>query len=46
MNLSLIVGTVSPQFKRIREALSPELNLSNYSHQIAESVTPQLQEQS
>jgi hypothetical protein len=46
MKSSLIVGTVSAQFKRIRESVTPELKLKNELHQNTESVTPQLQEQS
>jgi hypothetical protein len=46
MNSSLIVWSVTAQFKRIRESLTPELNLKNDLHQNTESLTPQLQEQS
>ena len=40
MNSSLIVGTVSAQFKRIRESLTPELKLKNDLYQNTESLTP------
>ncbi len=46
MNSSLIVRTLTAQFKRIRESVSPELNLKNNLHQNTESLTLQLQEQS
>jgi hypothetical protein len=46
MNSSLIVGTVSLQFKRIQDSVTPELNLKNDLHQNTELLTLQLQEQS
>jgi hypothetical protein len=46
MNSSSIVGTVYPQFKRIWHTVSAKLKLKNELHHNAESLTPQLQEQS
>lgn len=46
MNLSLIMRTLTAQFKRIQDALRHKLNLKNDLYQNTESLTPQLQEQS